>query len=234
MPTGKDVIKLANKHIGEQYILGAFAPKDNASWKGPWDCAEFASWVTFQLTSLLVGCTNDNDNPARADAFSGAWARDAEAAHRPISIGQAKATASALLIRKPAPNGIGHVAISQGDGTTVEAHSSAKGVCNDVVDGRRWDVAMLLPLIEYPDEIEAAVFSPPAGLVLRLTSPPMDGALVKSLQKRLKATSIDPGVVDGVFGPHTEAAVRAFQLREGLVADGEAGRLTLDKLGVNA
>jgi hypothetical protein len=232
MLTGKDVVSLASKHLNEAYVLGAFAPKDNAKWKGPWDCAEFASWVTFQTTGLLLGCTNNNDAPARADAFSGAWARDAALAQRSISLGQAKATAGALLIRKPPPKGIGHVAISRGDGTTVEAHSAAKGVSNHPVDGRRWDLAMLLPLVEYPAELKDAVFKPPAGLVLRLTFPPMHGPLVKKLQQSLKAKGVDPGEIDGVFGPHTEAAVRAFQLQSGLVADGEAGKATLAKLKV--
>jgi N-acetylmuramoyl-L-alanine amidase len=202
MTTGSDLIKLANKHVGEQYILGAFAPKDNANWKGPWDCAEFASWLTFQTTGLLLGCTDNAENPARADAFSGAWARDA-AAGRTISIGQAKATPGAMLIRKPPPKGIGHVAVSQGDGTTVEAHSAQLGVTNLSVDGRRWDLAMLVPLIDYPHELDDAIFSPPTGLVLRLTFPPMHGALVRALQKALKAKGIHPGNIDGVFGPHT-------------------------------
>lgn len=231
MTTGDDLIKLANKHVGEKYVLGAFAPKDNANWKGPWDCAEFASWLTFQTTGLVLGCINNGDNPSRADAFSGAWARDAKAG-RTISVGQAKATAGAVLVRKPPPKGIGHVALSQGDGSTVEAHSAKLGVTHLEVDGRRWDLAMLLPLIDYPDELDSAVFSPPAGLVLRLTFPPMHGALVKAMQKALKARRFDPGEIDGVFGPHTEAAVRAFQLAMGLVPDGEAGRITLGKLGL--
>lgn len=234
MATNTDLVKLANKHVGETYVLGAFAPKDNANWKGPWDCAEFVSWLMFQTTGLLLGCTNNNDAPSRADAFSGAWARDAALSQRPISLGQAKGTAGAVLVRKPAPGGIGHVAISQGDGTTIEAHSAKKGVSNQQVDGRRWDLAMLLPLIEYPDELPNIVFSPPSGLILRLTLPPMHGPLVKKLQQALKAKGIDPGEMDGVFGPHTEAAVRAFQLQSGLVPDGEAGKLTLARLGVKS
>jgi peptidoglycan hydrolase-like protein with peptidoglycan-binding domain len=89
---------------------------------------------------------------------------------------------------------------------------------------------MLLPLVEYPAELREAVFAPPPGLVLRLTYPPMHGALVRKLQRALKAEGVDPGAIDGVFGPHTEAAVRAFQLQSGLIADGEAGRTTLSKL----
>jgi N-acetylmuramoyl-L-alanine amidase len=232
MPTGNDLVKLANQHKGETYVLGAFAPKNNAKWKGPWDCAEFVSWLMFQTTGLVFGCTNNNDDPSRADAFSGAWARDAVAAQRGISIGQARATAGAVLVRKPPPGGIGHVAISQGDGTTIEAHSAKKGVSNQVVDGRRWDLAMLLPLVAYPDVLAVGVFKPPSGLVLRLTFPPMSGALIKKLQLALKAKGIDPGDIDGVFGPHTEAAVRAFQLQTGLVPDGEAGKSTQAALGL--
>jgi cell wall-associated NlpC family hydrolase len=233
MATAQDLIALANKHVGETYILGAFAPKDNPNWRGPWDCAEFVSWLTFQTTGLLLGCTNNADSPSRADAYSGAWARDASMANRPVSLGQAKATAGAVLVRKPPPKGIGHVALSLGDGSTVEAHSAKLGVTHQKVDGRRWDLAMLLPLLQYPEPLPVAVFSPPGGLVLRLTFPPMHGELIKSLQKTLKAQGMDPGDIDGVFGPHTEAAVRAFQLKMKLVPDGEVGKTTLSKLGLS-
>lgn len=232
MATAQDLLKLANKHVGETYILGAFAPKDNPNWRGPWDCAEFVSWVTFQTTGLLLGCTNNGENPARADAYSGAWSRDAANAGRPLSLGQAKAIPGAILVRRPPPKGIGHVAISQGDGTTIEAHSAKLGVTNQKVDGRRWDLAMLLPLIEYAEPLPTSIFSPPSGMVLRLTFPPMHGQIVASVQKALKAEGFDPGEIDGVYGPHTEAALRGFQLKSGLNPDGEAGKITLSKLGL--
>lgn len=232
MATAQHLLKLANQHIGETYVLGAFAPKDNSSWRGPWDCAEFASWLVFQTTGLLLGCTNNAESPARADAYSGAWARDAVTLGRPLSLGQAKAVPGAVLVRKPAPKGIGHVAISQGDGTTVEAHSAKLGVTNLRVDGRRWDLALLLPLIEYPEPLATAIFVPPDSMVLRLSFPPMHGPMIATLQEALKAKGFDPGDVDGVFGPHTEAALRGFQLRTGLNPDGEAGKITLKKLGL--
>lgn len=232
MSTGKDLVKLGDRHRGEPYILGAFAPKDNPNWKGPWDCAEFASWLTFQCAGVLVGCVDTAKAPALADAYSGAWMRDASVCHHPISLGQAKSTAGAVFVRKPAAGGIGHVAISRGDGTTIEAHSNKRGVTNDKVDGRHWDIAMLLPGIEYPDVLGEAVFAPPCTLVLRLTMPPMQGKRVREVQQALKKLKIDPGVVDGVFGPHTEAAVRGLQLQNGLVPDGEVGPATRALLGL--
>jgi len=234
MTTGTQLVALADGHRGERYIFGARAPLDNPRWKGPWDCAEFVSWVVFQSTGLVLGCTNNRDDPSIADPYSGAWARDAANSPLRIGIGQAIGIAGALVIRKPIPNGIGHIAISRGDGSSIEAHSPSTGVCNRKVNGRRWDIAMLVPMIDYPDELPGTVFQPPKQIVFRLTLPPMRGPAVKKLQKALKGKGFDPGEIDGVFGPHTEAAVRAFQLQHKLVPDGEAGKQTLSKLGLSA
>lgn len=56
------------------------------------------------------------------------------------------------------------------------------------------------------------------------------GESVKSLQRRLKQLGYYTGSVDGDFGDATEAAVRAFQDRNGLYVDGKAGEKTLAKL----
>jgi N-acetyl-anhydromuramyl-L-alanine amidase AmpD len=52
------------------------------------------------------------------------------------------------------------------------------------------------------------------------------GWLVKRLQKLLTIHGFSPGPSDGVFGPQTDVAVRAFQRSEDLVADGIAGPMT--------
>ena len=56
------------------------------------------------------------------------------------------------------------------------------------------------------------------------------GPSVSRLQQLLRARghAVD---VDGRFGRKTEAAVRAFQSRQGLTADGEVGRKTWEALG---
>lgn len=230
MATGNDLLALAAPHVKEKYVFGARVPKNNPNWKGPWDCAEFASWCLFQASGKLFGC-DQNTDPNTADAFTGFWRRDAQAAGCTTALVVAKSTPGAFLLRFPAARLIGHIAISDGTGGTVEAHSSKTGVIRGQVDGRRWDVGVLPPMIDYaaPDMLLPTV---PAGLVLRLKQPNMKGALVERLQRALADRGFSPGDIDGSFGPHTAAAVHAFQLTQGLVADGEAGRNTLKALGL--
>ena len=55
----------------------------------------------------------------------------------------------------------------------------------------------------------------------------VDGAdRVRAVQRHLRAAGVDPGPVDGRFGPLTEAAVRRFQSAHGLAADGIVGPRT--------
>jgi peptidoglycan hydrolase-like protein with peptidoglycan-binding domain len=53
-----------------------------------------------------------------------------------------------------------------------------------------------------------------------------DPEWVAHLQQMLIDQGYDPGPVDGIFGPRTDAAVREFQRDRGLAADGVVGPLT--------
>jgi peptidoglycan hydrolase-like protein with peptidoglycan-binding domain len=52
------------------------------------------------------------------------------------------------------------------------------------------------------------------------------GEAVRELQIALQETGNDPGPIDGVFGPQTEAAVKAFQAERGITVDGIVGPIT--------
>ena len=57
-----------------------------------------------------------------------------------------------------------------------------------------------------------------------------EGAEVKTLQRRLQQLGYLSGSADGKYGVETQAAVIAFQQRNGLTADGKAGSATQAKL----
>ena len=59
------------------------------------------------------------------------------------------------------------------------------------------------------------------------------GGEVKELQRRLKNWGYYNGAVDGVYGKGTVEAVKAFQKKNGLKADGVAGLETFKALGMN-
>lgn len=231
MPTGNDLLKKGTPHIGEKYVLGALAPKNNAAWKGPWDCAEFISWCVFQVTGRLFGCDNNNGNPAKADAYTGFWRRDANGTCPTISVAVAAQTAGAIVLRFPQPALIGHIVFSDGKGGTLEARSAASGVVQSTLANRRWDVALLIPGVEYTQSANPVIVPEPL-MTLRLTNPLTRGKVVRDVQRALKAKNLDPGKIDGIYGLHTVAAVNAFQVITGLVPDGEVGPETAAALGI--
>lgn len=53
---------------------------------------------------------------------------------------------------------------------------------------------------------------------------------IRTIQQALAALGYRPGPIDGIWGRQTMAAVRAFQLKQGLEPDGIAGPLTLAAL----
>lgn len=75
---------------------------------------------------------------------------------------------------------------------------------------------------ELPDDFDPGVPTVPPP------SPPEQRALVttREIQAALIELGYDPGPVDGIWGPRTRAAVKAFQRDAGLVADGVVGPKT--------
>lgn len=59
------------------------------------------------------------------------------------------------------------------------------------------------------------------------------GSVVSQIQTKLKQQGFYFAAVDGVYGSRTEAAVKKYQQRYGLKADGMAGPQTLSYLGIS-
>lgn len=230
MPSGEGILANARKHIGEVYDHDR-VPKDDAGWSGPWDCAEFASWLVYQEGQLLYGCEVGATDPAKAEAHTGFWKRDAAQRGRRIPVEEAAATPGAFLLRYP-PDGqpMGHIVVSDGKGGTVEAMDRARGVTTGKVANRRWDTGVLIPGFEY-GTAAVPVPVPGPGVLYARGLPNMNPEVVRTIQRALAAAGFDPGA-SGVFDEATAAAVFRFQNARGIVTDGEVGETTAKLLGV--
>lgn len=217
---GKNVLPIAEKFIGNKYKFGAYVPKNDENYNSDFDCAEFVAYCNYQAFKILYG--TEKNTLKKDDAYTGYFARDAESLGIIIPTAEAVKIKGAILLRVPKQNAIGHVVFSEGDGTTIEAHSTKKGCIKSVVTGRRWDYGILLPGIEY-DKPNQAVISKPPKVVFRLKSPMMKDPYIELIQKALRKVGfyLTPKKTDQFYGPMMQNEIVRFQKVYGLVADGE-------------
>jgi len=232
MANPADLLALAKTRIGQKYV-NICVPKNNPNWKGPWDCAEFMSWLVYQVGGYLYGCIDNNANPATVEAYTGAWKVDAKKRGKMIPWQEAAAITGAILLRyPPSPGAMGHIAVSDGQGGTVEARGTKWGVVAHTANGRGWDTGILLPDFEYGEANGGVVVSEPSVLY-KIGAPNMRKDVVREIQTAVAAAGFDPGPVDGMYGHNTAVAVAAFQADRGLTADGQVGKQTAAKLKVD-
>lgn len=231
MTDGEKMLNLAATRIGERYV-NICVPKNNSNWHGPWDCAEFMSWLVYQTKGFLYGCIDNQGNPATVEAYTGAWKHDSQRLGKRVPVAQAAGTVGAILLRyPPSPGSMGHIVVCDGNGGTVEAMGKAYGVRRGKVNGRVWDTGVLIPGFSYGDA-GAVVAAPPAA-IYAIGRQGMRASVVKAIQRALKAAGVDPGPIDGDYGHNTAAAVAAFQAIKGLIVDGQVGPQTARRLGVD-
>jgi peptidoglycan hydrolase-like protein with peptidoglycan-binding domain len=70
-----------------------------------------------------------------------------------------------------------------------------------------------------------------AGDVNMDATPSLSPDIIRRVQLALQKKGINPGPVDGIFGPLTKEAVRSFQDRYGIKASGDIDNQTLFALG---
>ena len=231
--TGEMLVEIAGKHtnVGEKYRFGALVPKNDRDYHGPWDCAEFISWCVFQTAGILYGCEDNGRNPAKADAWTGYWERDAGRLGRTISVQEAAGIPGAVVLRFPPSTGAGHIALSDGRGGTLEAKGTAFGVVTDVIKGRRWNTGILIDGIAYQPSSGDVQFTPPTKVYF-LGAAGMDRNVIEAIQEKLRSAGFDAGPTKGEFEDLTANAVLAFQKQNNLMVDGEVGPETAKALGV--
>jgi hypothetical protein len=230
--TGAGLLKRAREHIGEEY-RNVLVPKNDPNWKGPWDCAEFVSWLVFQEAGVIYGCIDDDAKPAEADAYTGAWQRDSGKVGKRVSVDEAASTVGGIVLRyPPGPGEMGHIAVCDGKGGTVEAKGRRYGVVADTVNGRTWHAGVLIPGITYATPGTTPPVPGP-DIVYEPGAQGMKKEIIFKIQQALVARGFDPGEIDGDYGTNTQAAVADFQRAEGLVVDGAVGPETAEALGIS-
>lgn len=219
--TGRAILTFAKLYVGLKYILGIVVPKNDKDYKGGFDCAEFVAYCIYQVYGLLFGCdTADPKKAATADAYTGYFNRDVVARKLiEIPVAQGIRTPGAFLLRLAVGKSLGHIVISQGNGKTYEAHSTAEGLDEFPTDGRRFDKAFLIPGVNYREN--APVISSAPAIVFRLKRPFMKDVFINRIQEALKEAGYDPKGTDSIYGEDTQAAVVAYQKAYGLTPDGE-------------
>jgi len=228
--TDGEKLRLAETRIGEKYV-NVLVPKNNKNWHGPWDCAEFMSWLVYQVGGFLYGCIDNKGDPATTEAYTGAWQRDSQKLGRRVPKEQAASTVGAVLLRYPPKHGaMGHIVVSDGKGGTVEAMGKNFGVRRGKVSGRVWDTGVLIPNLSYGDAGDD-VAEP--KVIYAVGRPHMKAPVIKSIQRALKEFGIDPGPINGDYGSLTAAAVAAFQATKGIVVDGQVGPQTARRLKID-
>jgi peptidoglycan hydrolase-like protein with peptidoglycan-binding domain len=232
MTDGEKMLKLAESHIGEKYV-NVFVLKNNKNWHGPWDCAEFMSWLVYQVGGFLYGCVNDGGDPATVEAYTGAWQTDPKKLGKRVPTTQAASTVGAILLRyPPAPGAMGHIVVSDGKGGTVEAMGKAYGVRRGKVSGRVWNTGVFLPDFSYGDGDGVVTIKEPA-VIYEVGRPGMKPSVVKAIKRALKEFGIEPGPINGEYDALTASAVDAFQATKGIIVDGQVGPQTAKRLKID-
>ncbi len=136
------MLDAALAQVGDQYVFGAEVDVNDPN-PQTWDCAELTKWAAHQAGADIPGSSFEQYLDLKSKGLL-------------IPIEQAEHTPGALVFHfssEPTEGGgrpdEAHVALSLGDGRTVEAQSEEVGVITDDNIGGRFEYAALLPGVDY-------------------------------------------------------------------------------------
>lgn len=125
----------------------------------------------------------------------------------------------------------GHVGIYDGGGMVIEEHGTQAGIIKSPL--ATWDEWGILPGTDVSDGVLETFDIVPLDTLTKGSK----GEVVKWYQRGLVELGYDIGkdkdgspLVDGIFGTEMVSVTREFQYKNGLTADGKAGKKTMAKL----
>lgn len=206
MATLTDLTAIWDVLDGLPYVLGAeldprLSPEQHKARRSPSDCSELVEYCIERL-----GLYSDFPDGTK---FQSPWLYR-NGYQVPIDL--AFTNPGYLLYRHPNDdrNRPGHVAFTAGQNRTFEARGRAWGVGYfGGATSRRWSYAYRVPNLDYQGAL-------------------MDREDLRMIQKDLQEVGLYQGSdLDGLWGPKSKAAARAYQTRKGYTATGDAsGRWT--------
>ena len=238
----KKVVELAKSYLGYPYVFGAWGEActpanrkrrarsnhptiiskcqvlngtkggacEKCKWNGTkiFDCRGFTYYCLKEAGAVTLaggGCSSQyNHNPN--------WVQKGEIKDMPNVV-------CCVFQYNKSTGKMAHTGLHIGDGDII--HCSVNVQTGSVSD-KAW-THYAIPVGLYDDkEIKNAG----EVKVMRTVKKGSKGTDVQQLQTMLKALGYDCGLADGAFGAKTDAAVRAFQQKEGLLVDGIVGKQT--------
>lgn len=207
--------------------------KYGSKWIGHYvaDCSGLFSWAFKKLGGYMY---HGSDTMRKKYCVS---AGDLVDGRR--SDGQVLKPGSAVFTYNKKKGNYGHVGLYIGDGIVIEAMGTQNGVVKSKVTASKWVSWGELKGVDY----SGSVVTPSEPGIPETPSTPSKpdaktyptlrrgarGENVKTLQTLLSRDG-SKLAIDGIFGPGTQSAVRAFQKKYGLKIDGIVGPQTWKKL----
>lgn len=125
----------------------------------------------------------------------------------------------------------GHIGVYIGNGYAIEFRGTNYGCVQTAVKDRDWTHWGKIDGVNY-DTVQTITANPKGDFTMTMTTIKngSTGAAVKALQILLNGNGYDCGKADGIAGMKTVRAIKAYQSKNGLPADGIAGERTWTKI----